>query len=162
MGGDFRSGVLGRLTVRLGSLSPACAVPLALASVVVFAGGIAVEDELELQTDPLAWVDQSSQTVTDIHTLEEEVGTAAELGVFVTSEDIFTDANMQWMHDFRIEQLREHGRQSDRHANSSPPTASSRCCRTSLTSTASARSPRRATKPPSPGLSLRRTSRPAS
>ena len=112
-GRDFRAGVLGRLTVKLGSLPQACAVPLALASVVVFAGGIAVEDELELQTDPLAWVDQSSQTVTDIHTLEDEVGTAAELGVFVTSDDIFTDDNMQWMHDFRIEQLREHGRQSD-------------------------------------------------
>jgi uncharacterized protein len=112
-GRDFREGVLGRLTVRLGSLPQAAAIPLAVASVAIFLGGIAVEDDLELQTDPIEWVDQSSQTVQDIHTLEDEVGTAGELGVFVQSDDLFTDANLQWMHDFRVEQLATYGPQSE-------------------------------------------------
>ena len=89
------------------------AIPLAVASVVVFLGGIAVEDELNLQTDPIEWVDQSSQTVQDIHTIEDEVGTAGELGVFIQSDEIYTDANMEWMHDFRVEQLDTHGPESD-------------------------------------------------
>ena len=42
-GRDFREGPLGRLVVWLGSLSPRAAVPLAVASLVVFAGGLAVE-----------------------------------------------------------------------------------------------------------------------
>jgi uncharacterized protein len=112
-GRDFRAGALGRITVKLGSLPQAAAIPLAVASVAISAGGIAVEDELELQTDPIQWVDQSSQTVQDIHTIEEEVGTAGELGVFVTSGTVFTNENMQWMHDFRVEQLAEFGPQSE-------------------------------------------------
>ena len=75
-GRDFREGVLGRLTVWLGSLPQAFAIPLAVASVAIFVGGIAVEDDLELQTDPIEWVDQSSQTVQDIRTIEDEVGTS--------------------------------------------------------------------------------------
>jgi hydrophobe/amphiphile efflux-3 (HAE3) family protein len=111
-GRDFREGRLGRLTVWLGSLPQAFALPLAIASVAIFLGGIAVEDDLELQTDPIQWVDQSSQTVQDIHTIEDEVGTAGELGVFIRSGDIYTDENMEWMHDFRVEQLDSHGPES--------------------------------------------------
>ena len=108
-GRDFREGVLGRLTVWLGSLPQAFAIPLAVASVAIFIGGIAVEDDLELQTDPIEWVDPSSQTVQDIRTIEDEVGTSQELGVFVETDDLYTDENMQWMHDFRVEQLDKYG-----------------------------------------------------
>ncbi len=108
-GRDFREGALGRLTVWLGSLPQACAVPLAVASVAIFIGGIAVEDELELQTDPIEWVDPSSQTVQDIRTIEEEVGTSGELGVFVETDDLYTNENMNWMHEFRVDQLAKYG-----------------------------------------------------
>jgi len=111
-GRDFRQGALGRLTVWLGSLPQAWAIPLAVASVAIFIGGIAVEDDLQLQTDPIEWVDQSSQTVQDIHTIEDEVGTSGELGVFVETDDLYTNENLQWMHDFRIEQFDEFGPQS--------------------------------------------------
>ena len=111
-GRDFREGALGRLTVWLGSLPQGCAIPLAVASVAIFIGGIAVEDELTLQTDPIEWVDQSSQTVQDIHTIEDEVGTSGELGVFVETDDLYTNENLQWMHDFRIEQLDKFGPES--------------------------------------------------
>ena len=111
-GRDFRQGALGRLTVWLGSLPQAWAIPLAVASVAIFIGGIAVEDDLQLQTDPIEWVDQSSQTVQDIHTIEDEVGTSGELGVFVETDDLYTNENLQWMHDFRIEQFDKFGPQS--------------------------------------------------
>ncbi|MET0908239.1 MAG: MMPL family transporter [Ilumatobacteraceae bacterium] len=111
-GRDFRQGALGRLTVWLGSLSQVWAIPLAVASVAIFIGGIAVEDDLQLQTDPIEWVDQSSQTVQDIHTIEDEVGTSGELGVFVETDDLYTNENLQWMHDFRIEQFDKFGPQS--------------------------------------------------
>ena len=111
-GRDFRQGALGRLTVWLGSLPQVWAIPLAVASVAIFIGGIAVEDDLQLQTDPIEWVDQSSQTVQDIHTIEDEVGTSGELGVFVETDDLYTNENLQWMHDFRIEQFDKFGPQS--------------------------------------------------
>jgi predicted RND superfamily exporter protein len=108
-GRDFREGALGRLTVWLGSLPQSFAVPLAVASVAIFVGGIAVEGELVLQTDPVSWVNQESDTIQDIHTLEDEVGTAAELGVFVQSDDVFTDENMAFMHRLRTDMLAEFG-----------------------------------------------------
>src|SRR5262245_11467554 len=58
-GRDFREGPLGRLVVWLGSLSWKVAPPLAIASVIVFAAGLFVEDKLVLQTDPIQWVNQN-------------------------------------------------------------------------------------------------------
>jgi len=106
---DFREGALGRLTVWLGSLPQVTAVPLAVASVAIFVGGIIVEDQLVLQTDPVEWVDQSSDTIRNIRTLEREVGTAAELGVFVQSDSVYTDENMEFMHRFRTDNLERFG-----------------------------------------------------
>src|SRR5215510_7496032 len=54
-GRDFRSGPLGRLVVWLGSIPAGLALWLAIASVLIFAGGIAVEGKLTLQTDPIKW-----------------------------------------------------------------------------------------------------------
>jgi len=112
-GRDFREGVLGRLTVKLGSLPQSFALPLAAASVVIFVGGVLVEDKLQLQTDPVQWVNQDSATIKDIHTIENEVGTSAELGVFVQSADVFTDENVRFMHDIREQQLEQFGPESD-------------------------------------------------
>ncbi|MCU1355681.1 MAG: hypothetical protein JWM89_1099, partial [Acidimicrobiales bacterium] len=60
-GRDFREGALGRLVVRLGGLPSRAAVPLMVAALVIFLGGIAVESKLVLQTDPIQWVNQHSQ-----------------------------------------------------------------------------------------------------
>ncbi len=90
-GKDFREGPLGRLVVFLGRVPAAAAIPLALASVVIFFWGIAVEDDLTLQTDPVQWVNQDSQAIKDLRTVEEETNSTAELGVFVQSDDVFSD-----------------------------------------------------------------------
>ena len=110
-GRDFRSGPLGRLVVWLGGLSTRVAVPFAIASLVIFAAGIAVEGKLTLETDPVRWVNQQSQTVKDIRTVEAQVGSSAELGVYVTTkDDVFTDQFAQFAHDFTRDQLDRNGK----------------------------------------------------
>jgi hydrophobe/amphiphile efflux-3 (HAE3) family protein len=107
-GHDFREGPLGRLVVWLGSLSPRTAVPLAVASVAIFAAGLAVEGKLVLQTDPIQWVDQKSQVIKDLHVLDTQTGSSSELGVFVQSKDTFDDKTVAFLDDFSREQLSKH------------------------------------------------------
>ncbi len=107
-GRDFRTGPLGRLVVWLGALPGGVAIPLAVASVIIFAGGILVEDQLELQTDPIKWVNQDSQVIHDLHTLDRETGSSSELGMFVQSNDVFDDQTVGFMDSFTNQQLNEH------------------------------------------------------
>jgi uncharacterized protein len=107
-GKDFRQGPLGRLVVWLGSLPGGVAIPLTVISVLVFAGGIIVEDRLVLQTDPIKWVNQDSQVIHDLETLDEETGSSSELGMFVQSEDVFNDTTVGFMDSFTVQELEEH------------------------------------------------------
>ncbi len=102
-GKDFREGILGRLTVKLGALPQVFAVPLAVASVVIFVGGVLVEDDLVLQTDPIQWVNQDSDTIKNIRIIEREVDTSQDLGIYVQSDDVFSDETMAFMHEVRAE-----------------------------------------------------------
>jgi hydrophobe/amphiphile efflux-3 (HAE3) family protein len=104
-GRDFRSGPLGRLVVWLGSIPAGAAVALMIASVLIFAGGILVEGRLTLQTDPIKWVNQSSQVIEDLEQIDEETGSSSELGMFVQSENAFDDATVGFVDDFTREQL---------------------------------------------------------
>jgi hydrophobe/amphiphile efflux-3 (HAE3) family protein len=99
-GRDFRAGPLGRLVAWLGSVSPRAAVLFAIASIAIFIGGIAVDGKLTLQTDPVKWVNQNSQVIKDIHQVEQEAGGSSELGVFATSNDVFSDKFAAFAHDF--------------------------------------------------------------
>jgi hydrophobe/amphiphile efflux-3 (HAE3) family protein len=87
---DFREGFLGRLTVKLGSLPLWAGPVLAVASFAVFFGGLAVEDKITLQSDPVQWVNQSSQAIKDFRTVESQTGSSSELGIFVQSNDVFS------------------------------------------------------------------------
>jgi hydrophobe/amphiphile efflux-3 (HAE3) family protein len=107
-GKEFRTGRLGRLVVRLGSLPTRVALWLAIASVVVFAAGISVEDELVLQTDPIEWVDQESQVIKDLDVIDRDTGSSSELAVFVQSPDRFDDETVAFLDDFTRGQLRKH------------------------------------------------------
>jgi uncharacterized protein len=91
---DYRQGALARLVVGLGRLPASTAVVLMIASAAVFVGGVVVEDRLEIQTDPIRWVNQDTPVIEDIEELEAEVGGSSEMGVYVVSdsgEDVFTD-----------------------------------------------------------------------
>jgi uncharacterized protein len=107
-GRDFREGALGKLVVKLGSLPARAAVPLIVISVLLFAGGIAVEDKLTLQTDPVEWVNQDTQVIEDLDVLERETGSSSELGVFVQTDDVFTDEAVGFVDAFAKEQLAEY------------------------------------------------------
>jgi hydrophobe/amphiphile efflux-3 (HAE3) family protein len=106
-GKDFREGALGRLVVFLGRVPAAAAIPLAVASVVIFFWGIAVEGKLTLQTDPVQWVNQDSQSIKDLHAVEAATNSSSELGVFVQSDDVFSDDFTTFVHDFTRDQLAE-------------------------------------------------------
>ncbi len=82
---DFREGPLGRLTVWLGGITHRAAPFLAIASLIVFVGGILVEGKLVLQTDPIQWVNQKSQVIKDLHVLDRETGSSSELATYVRS-----------------------------------------------------------------------------
>lgn len=107
-GRDFREGFLGKVTLVLGDLPTKLAVPLIIGSVVIFVGGAAVEGKLTLQTDPIQWVNQSSQSRLDVATLEEETGASSELGIYVTAktqEQLFTDETTAWLDEFTDDAL---------------------------------------------------------
>ena len=83
--------VVERIVVWLGSLPPASALPLVVASIGLFVGGIALESNFNIESDPLRWIDQESQTVQDVDTLEEETGFASTMGILVESNNVLTD-----------------------------------------------------------------------
>lgn len=98
-GRDFREGALGKLTVTLGSLPKWTAVPFAVASLVIFAGGVAVEGEINIKADPVEWVDQSSETSKKIDTIQEQTGSSSDLGIFVQSEaGVFDQSTVTYVH----------------------------------------------------------------
>jgi hydrophobe/amphiphile efflux-3 (HAE3) family protein len=107
-GRDFRTGPLGRLVVWLGGLPGAVAIPLVVASVIIFAGGILVEGKLVLQTDPIKWVNQKSKVIHDLHVLDRETGSSSELGMFVQSNNVFDDKTVGFMDRFTTDQLTKH------------------------------------------------------
>ena len=54
-----------------------------------------------LQTDPVQWVNQDSQAIKDLHTIEDEIGASSELGVFVQSATTCSPTrSSRFMHDF--------------------------------------------------------------
>jgi len=106
---DYSEGPLGRLTVWLGSLPAISAIPFIVASLAIFFGGAAVEEQLELQTDPIEWVNQSSQTIKDIKTVDREVHSSSEMGIYSVAlnptQDVFSDEFIAFAHSFTRETL---------------------------------------------------------
>lgn len=110
-GRDFSEGALGRLVVKLGSLPASSAIFLSVAAVAVFVVGSVLEPRLKLETDPINWVDQDSQVIKDIRTVEDEIGGASDLGVFVEAEGegatVFTDETVDYVNDLTISTMEE-------------------------------------------------------
>ena len=101
-------GVLGRLVVWLGNLPTKIAPVLIVGSILIFVGGVIVEDKLTLQTDPIEWVNQDSQVIEDLDRLQAETQSSSELGMFVESDDIFDDETVEFVDQFAKEQLAEY------------------------------------------------------
>ena len=77
-----------RVVVMLGSLPQVTVIPLAVLAVALFTFGIVAEDAFEIESDPLRWVDQDSQVVADLGTVEAATGSTSELGVYIEAPDV--------------------------------------------------------------------------
>ncbi len=91
-----------KLVVWLGSLPPAAAVPLIVASIALFVAGIALEGQFKIESDPLRWIDQESTAVTDVEVLTEETGFETTLGILVEANNVFDQDVIDLMHDFTL------------------------------------------------------------
>ncbi len=89
-----------RLVVKLGGLPTRLGPPLILLAVLLAVGGVAVEGRTKIQSDPIRWIDQGSQTVTDIDRLADETEFASTLGVLVTANNVFDQQVVDLIYDF--------------------------------------------------------------
>ncbi len=96
-GKDFSKGRMSSLVVWLGSLPPRAALPLAFASIAIFAGGIAVGGKIHLQTDPIQWINPSSQAGRQINQLRADTGTDNEIGMLVTTSHPFSNQTVAYV-----------------------------------------------------------------
>jgi len=77
-----------RVIVALGGLPQRFVIPLIIASVGVLVAGIALEDQFEIESDPVRWVNQDTDTVRDIRRLETETGFESTLGVLIQANNV--------------------------------------------------------------------------
>jgi len=89
-----------KVVVWLGGLSPKAAVPLVVLSALLFVAGVALEGEFDVESDPVRWIDQESQTVADLDRLEEATGFSSNLGILVTANNVLADEVAQVVHEF--------------------------------------------------------------
>jgi hydrophobe/amphiphile efflux-3 (HAE3) family protein len=107
-GHDFSTGRLGRLTAWLGSVPAKAAIPFALVAIVIFAGGLAVESHITLQTDPLQWVDPGSQTVKDINALKAGTGTDNDISALVHTTSPWSNQTVAYVSAFSDAQIHQY------------------------------------------------------
>ncbi len=91
-----------RTVVWLGSLPTRVAPILAVAGVGLFVGGVLVEEQTRIESDPIRWIDQGSQVVADIEKLEEETGFGSTLGILVQANNVFDQDVVNLVSDFTV------------------------------------------------------------
>ncbi|MCB1029167.1 MAG: MMPL family transporter, partial [Microthrixaceae bacterium] len=104
---NYAEGWLGRFVVKIGSLPAKLAIPFAIGSLLIFVGGLSVESSLEIQSDPIDWVNQDSETIKKIDTIKEQTKSSSELGIYVSSEDVFNEETVDFVHNFAYRQRAE-------------------------------------------------------
>ena len=80
--------VVERIVVRLGGLPTSFGLPLVLIAAALFVGGVLAEGSAKIESDPIKWIDQDSQVVKDIETLEIETGFSSTLGILVAANNV--------------------------------------------------------------------------
>jgi len=89
-----------KVVVWLGGLPTKAAVPLVVASALLFFAGVALEGQFEVESDPVRWIDQDSQTVADLEELEDATGFSSNLGILVTANNVLADEIAVVVNDF--------------------------------------------------------------
>ena len=66
----------------------------------LFIAGVAFEGSIRIESDPVRWINQSSQTVKDVDTLEEATGFSSNLGVLVSANNVLAQPVADVVFDF--------------------------------------------------------------
>lgn len=91
-----------RVVVWLGGVPRSFAPPFIVAAIALFVGGVLVEGRINIQSDPVRWIDQGSQTVADIDRLETTTGFGTTLGVLVTANNVFEQEVVDLVWEFTL------------------------------------------------------------
>ncbi len=92
-----------KLVVKLGGLPTKLGLPLIVVAMALFVGGVLAEGSTKIQSDPVKWIDQGSQTVADIDKLEADTGFGSTLGILVQANNVFDPAVVQLINDFTVD-----------------------------------------------------------
>ena len=95
--------VVERIVVKLGGLPTKFGLPLVILAGVLFIGGVLAEGRANIESDPIKWIDQDSQVVQDITTLEEQTGFSSTLGILVASNNIYDQDVIDLIWDFTLD-----------------------------------------------------------
>jgi hydrophobe/amphiphile efflux-3 (HAE3) family protein len=88
---DRPDSLVERAVVKLGSLPQQFVIPLILGAVGLLIAGVAMEGQFKIESDPVRWINQDSQTVADIDLLSERTGFASTLGILVEANNVNED-----------------------------------------------------------------------
>lgn len=104
------SGITERTLHWLGSLPSAAVVPLIIVAIVLPVIGLTLETDSPIESDPINWADQSTDTVKNARRLENDVQFATTLGIFIETtgnetNGIYTDQMAAFVHDFVAREL---------------------------------------------------------
>ena len=92
-----------RVVVRLGSAPQWTVLPMIVASIALFVGGIALEGNFEIESDPQKWIDQDSQTIADVETLQDDTGFSTTLGILVEANNVMAQPVADVVHQFTLD-----------------------------------------------------------
>ncbi|HMK62696.1 MAG TPA: MMPL family transporter, partial [Acidimicrobiales bacterium] len=96
-GKDFSQGRLSRLVAFLGSVPKKWAVPLGVASIVVFLCGVAVEGHLQIQTDAISWVNPHSSAIEGLEAVQKGTGSANEIAILLHTDHPFSNQTVDYV-----------------------------------------------------------------
>ena len=95
--------VVERIVVKLGGLPTRFGLLLVILAGVLFLGGVLAEGRAKIESDPIKWIDQDSQVVKDIQSLEAQTGFSSTLGILVAANNIYDQQVIDLVWDFTLD-----------------------------------------------------------
>ncbi len=92
-----------KLVVKLGGLPTSFGPALIVVAAALFIGGVFAEGGTKIESDPVKWIDQGSQTVADVKKLEADTGFGTTLGILVQANNVYDQDVIDLIHDFTVD-----------------------------------------------------------
>ncbi len=92
-----------RIVVKLGGLPTKAGLGLLILSLFLFVGGVLVEGQMKIESDPIKWINQDSEVVEDVEELETATGFSTTLGVVVKANNVFDQDVIDLIHEFTVD-----------------------------------------------------------